>query len=322
MIARRRIAGAALFALAGCGETPPAGYPGYVEADYVRVAAPLSGTLAKLSVKRGDDVAAAAPLFALESAQEAAARAEAESRAHQAEATLADLEKAKRPPEIAAVRAQLAQAQAALRQSESDLDRTRKLVADKFLPPQQLDQATAKRDSDRARVAELNAQVALANMPARSDAIAAARADAKAAQDALAQAQWRLDQKTQTAPVAGLVFDTLYRTGEWVAAGAPVVSLLPPGNVKIRFYVPEPSLASVRSAMPVSVRCDGCGAPIAARITFIAPQAEYTPPVIYSRENRAKLVFLVEARPDVPNPALHPGLPVEVSVGAAPPTKR
>ena len=305
--------------LVGCSDAPPAGYPGYVEAEFVRVASPLAGSLASLSVKRGDRVAIDAPLFVLESAQEAAARAEASSRARQAAATLADLEKAKRPPEIAAVRAQLAQAQAAAKQSEADLVRTQKLVADKFFSPQQLDQAVAKRDGDRARVHELEAQVAVANLPARSDTIAAAQADAKAANDALAQAQWRLDQKTQTAPVAGLVNDTLYRPGEWVAAGAPVVSLLPPSNVKIRFYVPEPMLATLRQGAAVVARCDGCGSPVPARISFIAPQAEYTPPVIYSRENRAKLVFLVEARPDTPNPALHPGLPVEVSLSAAAP---
>ncbi len=303
--------------LCGCGDAPPAAYPGYVEADYVRVAAPLSGTLARLAVKKGDHVAPGAPLFVLESEQEAAARAEAEARVRQAQSALADLEKARRPPEIAAVRAQVAQAQASLKQSEADLDRARKLVADKFLPPQQLDQALAKRDSDRARVVELGAQLSLANLPARSDAIAAARSEVKAATDALAQAQWRVDQKTQTAPVGGLVNDTFYREGEWVAAGVPVASLLPPANVKIRFYVPEPSLASLRLGAPVSVRCDGCGASVAAKVSFIAPQAEYTPPVIYSRENRAKLVFLIEARPDAPTPALHPGLPVEVTLPGA-----
>jgi len=312
-----------LFAVAatigGCTPPPPAGFPGYVEADYVRVAAPLSGSLARLAVQKGDEVALGAALFALESEQERAARAEAEARLRQAEAALADLEKARRPPEIAAVRAQVAQAEAAARQSEADLERARKLVADKFLPPQKLDEALATRDRDRARVAELSAQVAVANLPARNDAIAAARADAKAASDALAQAQWRLDQKAQTAPAAGLVNDTLYRPGEWVAAGAPVVSLLPPGNVKIRFYVPEPALASLRPGGSVTVRCDGCAQSIAAKIGFIAPQAEYTPPVIYSRENRAKLVFLVEARPDTPSSALRPGLPVEVALGAATP---
>ncbi len=81
--------------------------------------------------------------------------------------------------------------------------------------------------------------------------------------------------------------------------------------MKIRFYVPETRLAALRVGDAVSVRCDGCGNAIPAKIRFIAPQAEYTPPVIYSRENRAKLVYLVEAWPDAPNPALHPGLPVE-----------
>jgi len=305
--------------ITACSPPPPAGFPGYVEADYVRVAAPLSGSLARLAVQKGDEVALGAALFALESEQERAARAEAEARLRQAEAALADLEKARRAPEIAAVRAQVTQAQAAARQSEADLARAQKLVADKFLPPQKLDEALATRDRDRARVAELSAQVAVANLPARNDAIAAARADAKAASDALAQAQWRVDQKAQTAPAAGLVSDTLYRPGEWVAAGAPVVSLLPPGNVKIRFYVPEPSLSSLRPGGRVTVRCDGCAQSIAAKIAFIAPQAEYTPPVIYSRENRAKLVFLVEARPDTPDAALRPGLPVEVALGDAAP---
>ena len=309
---------ACLLALGACRDAPPAGFPGYVEGEYVRVASPLAGTLAQLRVERGAQVAKDAPLFTLESEQERAARSEAQARVRQAQASLANLEKGRRPPEIAAVRAQLAQAQASLRQSEADLTRTQRLVADKFLPPQKRDEALATRDRDRARVAELAEQVRIANLPARSDEIAAANAEVNAATDALAQAQWRIDQKSQTAPAAGLVADTLYRPGEWVAAGAPVVSLLPPGNVKIRFYVPETMLATLRLGDTVRVRCDGCGGDIVATIRFIAPQAEYTPPVIYSRENRAKLVFLVEARPDTPNPALHPGLPVEVTRAAPP----
>jgi HlyD family secretion protein len=307
---------ACALALAGCGDRTPAGYPGYVEGEYVRVGAPLSGTLTQLAVERGVQIAQDAPLFTLESEQERSARAEAEARVRQAQSTLANLEKARRPPEIAAARAQLAQAQASLRQSEADLIRTEKLVADKFLPPQKRDESVATRDRDRARVAELSQQVQIANLPARSDEIAAATSEVKAASDALAQAQWRVTQKSQGAPVAGLVVDTLYRPGEWVPAGAPVVSLLPPANVKIRFYVPETTVSTLRLGDAVSVHCDGCGADIAAAIRFIAPQAEFTPPVIYSRENRANLVFLVEARPSTPNPALHPGLPVEVALAA------
>jgi len=214
---------ACALALAGCGDRTPAGYPGYVEGEYVRVGAPLSGTLTQLAVERGVQIAQDAPLFTLESEQERSARAEAEARVRQAQSTLANLEKARRPPEIAAARAQLAQAQASLRQSEADLIRTEKLVADKFLPPQKRDESLATRDRDRARVAELSQQVQIANLPARSDEIAAATSEVKAASDALAQAQWRVTQKSQGAPVAGLVVDTLYRPGEWVPAGAPVV---------------------------------------------------------------------------------------------------
>jgi HlyD family secretion protein len=310
----RLFALAAVTLLAACTDRPPAGFPGYVEAEFVRVASPLAGSLARLSVKRGDEVAANAPLFALESEQERAARAEAEARVAQAQASVANLEKARRPPEIAAAQAQLAQAQASLTQTEADLVRTQKLVAEKFLPPQKLDEAMAARNRDRARVAELQAQVQMTRMPARADEIAAARAELKAAGDALAQAQWRLDQKTQVAPAAATVFDTLYREGEWVGAGAPVVSLLPPGNVKVRFYVPESALATIRQGDVVRVRCDGCASEVDARISFISPSAEYTPPVIYSRENRAKLVFLVEARPATPQSFLRPGLPVEVTL--------
>ncbi|MDE2002250.1 MAG: HlyD family efflux transporter periplasmic adaptor subunit [Betaproteobacteria bacterium] len=320
MIVRREtsaVLAAAVLAIAGCSPDRAATYyPGYVEGEYVRVASPLSGTLIRLAVERGTQVAQGAPLFSLEDAQERAARSEAEARVRQAQATLADLEKGRRPPEVAAVRAQLAQAQASLVQSEADLARTRKLVADRFLPPQQQDAAVAARDRDRARVAELVAQLRVANLPARGDAIAAASAEVRAASDALSQAQWRIDQKSQAAPAAGLVDDTLYRPGEWVAAGAPVVSLLPPGNVKVRFFVPEAQLATIKAGDAVTVRCDGCAQDIAARVRFIAPQAEYTPPVIYSRESRSKLVYLVEARPEVPVAALHPGLPVEVTLAA------
>jgi HlyD family secretion protein len=307
---------ACALALAACNDRPPAGYPGYVEGEYVRVAAPLAGTLLELAVERGGEVASDAPLFTLESEQERAARAEAQARVAHAQATLANLEKGRRPQEIAAVQAQLAQAQASLRQSEADLSRTQKLVADKFLAPQKRDEALAARDRDRARVAELAHQVQIANLPARTDEIAAATAEVKAANDALAQAQWRVEQKTQKSPVAALVVDTLYRVGEWVPAGTPVVSLLPPNNVKVRFYVPETLVATLRLGDPVTVRCDGCGGDIPAKLRFIAAQAEFTPPVIYSRENRSNLVFLVEAKPDAPNPALHPGLPVEVAIAA------
>jgi HlyD family secretion protein len=162
-------------------------------------------------------------------------------------------------------------------------------------------------------VSELKAQLAAAKLAARPDEIRAAQAASAAAREALAQAEWRLDQKSSRAPRDAQVTDTLYVQGEWVAAGSPVVTLLPPTHTKVRFFIPETILGSIRVGQSVSVRCDGCGEPIAAQVSYISSQAEYTPPVIYSRENRAKLVFLVEARPAPAEAArLHPGQPVEV----------
>ena len=302
-----------VLALRACGEQAPTYYQGYAEAEYVRVALPFAGSLERLHVRRGTQVKAGDALFALERENEAAARREAEERLHNAEAQLANLQKSRRPSEIEAVRAQLGQAEAALKLSQAQLRRSEQLVAQNFISKDRLDEARSAQERDRARVAQLTADLATSRLAARADEIKAAQAAVAAAQATLEQADWKLGQKSATAPVAGLVADTLYVKGEWVPAGSPVVSLLPPQNVNVRFFVPESALGTLRIGQHVKVGCDGCAAPMAASVAFISPQAEFTPPVIYSKENRAKLVFLIEARP-APEDAvkLHPGQPVEV----------
>jgi len=177
------------------------------------------------------------------------------------------------------------------------------------------DSAKAARDRDHDKVVELGNALATLESGSRPDEIRAAEAQAAAAKQSLAQADWRLRQKSVASNVAGVVVDTLFVRGEWVPAGAPVVSLLPPANVKARFFVPESKLGAMKVGQGVKLACDACGAPIDAKVTFIAPQAEFTPPVIYSKDNRAKLVFLVEARPAEGDAArLHPGQPVDVSL--------
>jgi HlyD family secretion protein len=111
------------------------------------------------------------------------------------------------------------------------------------------------------------------------------------------------------------VQDVFLRPGEWVAAGQPVLALLPPAHRKARFYVPQSALGGLTLEAPVQLHCDGCGAAIPARISFIANGPEYTPPVIYSAQQRDKLVFLVEARPVNAADAerLHPGQPLDVT---------
>ena len=313
MNTRRLLVIALLAAAAGCDSPKNDTLQGYAEGEYVRVGAPYAGTLVRLDVQRGSSVPAGAPLFALEAENESAARREAEDRLGTAQAQLENLQKGRRPTEIDAVRAQLAQAQAAAAFSAAELGRQDDLLAKGFATRQQLEEARTALARDRARVEELQAQVATARLPARPDEIRAAQAQASAAKAALDQADWRLRQRTAISTVSGLVTDTLFVRGEWVGAGQPVVTLLPPENLKARFFVPEPRLGSVKLGQSVELRCDGCGDPIRATVTWIAPQPEYTPPVIYSRESRAKLVFLVEAKPSpADGTRLKPGQPLDV----------
>ena len=309
---------AAVLAVAGCGPDSARPLQGYVEGEYVRVAAPFAGTLSELSVKRGDQVAAAAPLFALERENESAARREAGERLAAAEARLANLRSGKRPPEVETATEQLQQARAMRELSAANVTRQQQLFASGFISGAALDDARAQARRDDARVKELEAVVATAKMPARADEIRAAEAEARAAREVVAQSAWRLAQRAVAAPAAGLVHDTYYVIGDWVPAGSPVASVLPPGNVKVRFYVAETALGRLKRGQTLTVTCDGCAGPVAATIVFIADRAEFTPPVLYSKENRSKLVYLVEARPAPADAAkLHPGQPVDVTLPAS-----
>ena len=190
-----------------------------------------------------------------------------------------------------------------------------------FVSAARSDNLRAAQAQSSARLDELEAQLRVAQLPARVDERAAAAADTDAARQSLRQSAWREAQKSRTAPAAGLVADTFFRVGESVQAGQPVLALLPPGNVKARFFVPESAVGHLQLGAAVQIVCDGCAAPIPARISFISNRAEYTPPVIYSNAQRAKLVFLVEARPSpVDGARLKPGQPVDVvpATGATP----
>jgi HlyD family secretion protein len=299
--------------LGGCGDKQPPSLQGYVEGEYVRVAAPFAGTLLSLDTQRGAQVQPGAALFSLEAESEDAARREAQERARKAAAVVEDLKKGKRPTEIESSQAQLAQAEVAAGLSEKEWRRQLDLVSKGFVSQSRADEAKAARDRDANRVRELQNDLATVKAGARPDEIRAAEAEAAAAKEALAQADWKLRQKSVASTVAGTVSDTLFTKGEFVPAGSPVVSILPPANVKVRFFVPETKLGAVKIGQKVSLACDGCGNAIEGTVSFIAQQAEFTPPVIYSRDNRAKLVFLVEAKPAASDATrLHPGQPVDV----------
>jgi len=301
--------------LAGCGDKPPVGWTGYAEAELVYIAPPVAGRLTHLAVRSGEAVAAGQALFELDATPELAADAEARARVQSAQAQAQDTDKGRRAPELAVTRAQLDQARAAERLASIDLTRQQELLAQGFVARSRVDDAATTLAQARAHVVELDAAVQVARLPARDDARTAARALADAAQSGRAQTAWRVEQKRQSAPMPARVQDVFMRPGEWVGAGQPVLALLPPANRKARFYVPQSAVGGLKLDAAVNLRCDGCGAAIPARISFIAAGPEYTPPVIYSNQQRDKLVFLVEARPVNAADAerLHPGQPLDVS---------
>ena len=307
--------------VAGCHRPAAPGWSGYVEGEYVYVSSALGGTLSQLNVRAGDQATKDAPLFALEAENEQAARLEADARLVRAKAQLANTDKGKRADEISVIRAQIEQANAQAKLTTADLVREEQLVQQGFVSVARRDNLRTAQAQSQARLQELAAQLRVAQLPARVDERAAAAADTEAARQSVRQSAWREAQKSRTAPASGLVADTFFRVGESVSAGQPVLALLPPGNVKARFFVPEAVVGQLQLGAAVNIVCDGCAAPIAARISFISNRAEYTPPVIYSNAQRAKLVFLVEARPSPADGArLKPGQPVDVVpvIGSAP----
>ena len=303
--------------LAGCsGDSGQ--LQGWVEGEYVLVAAPLAGQLTSLDVRRGQQVEAGAPLYGLESVYEQSAVIEAEQNLLKAERALTDLGKGRRPSELAAINAQLREARSGMDFALKDYERKKKLFAEQTISQDELDRSRTEYDRTRQAVNRIQAELATARLGGRSDEVAGAEASVEAARAKLEQARWSLGQKQQAAPVAGLVFDTFYEQGEWVGAGMPVVSLLPPGNIKIIFYVPEPLAGTLAPGRIVEISFDGGGAPVPATVSFVQPRAEFTPPVIYSSQNRAKLVYLVEARPEPGHEAeLRVGQPVDVSLANA-----
>lgn len=303
----------ALTALAGCSHQDAPSYQGYVEGEFVYLSSSQAGTLTQLAVTRGQTVGSGISVFTLESGSETAALNQARQQLASARAQLHDIQTGKRPVEIDVTKAQLAQASANARKAALQLTRDEAQFSAGGISRAQLDDSRANAESTAAQVRELSLQIDVARLPGRQQQISAQSAQVEAAQAAVAQAQWKLDQKQVTAPAQGRVYDTLFRVGEWVAAGSPVVQMLPPQNVKVRFFVPETVAGALQPGRALTIHCDGCAADVSAKITYVSNEAEYTPPVIYSNERRSKLVYLVEAHPAVADAEkLRPGQPVAV----------
>ena len=305
--------------VSGCGDPQTNEFPGYMEAHLVLIGSEQAGRVETLSVEEGDRVEKDAPIFTLESTEQEAEVAAAKARVAEAEARLADAKQhMQRPGEIDVLEAALAQAKAMLVQSNLTLDRTQKLFDKHWVSQAQLDDAQAQHDRNEAAVAEAEKRIAAAKLPNRSDLIDAAAASVETSRHSLEQAEKALAKRKVFAPAAGTIEEVYFRPGEVVNAGQAVVALLPPGNLKVRFFVQEPVRAALHLDQTVSVTCDGCKGELTTKISFIARDAEFTPPVIFSREQREKLVFLVEARPMEATANLTAGQPVTVSLAGEP----
>jgi len=291
--------------------------PGYMEADLVLVGSEQGGRIATLDVQEGDHVKTGDPIFTLESSEQEAAVAAAKSRVTEAEARLADAEaEVQRPREIEVLQSALTRAQAMLKQSSLNLDRIQALYDKGWVSKAQLDDAVAQHDSNHAAVAEAEKRIEAAKLPGRSGVIDQAAASVTEARHALDEAEKNLAKRQVFAPTNGSIEEVYFRPGEVVNAGQGVVALLPPGNLKARFFVSELDRAKLRVGEIVKISCDGCPPGLTARINFIARDAEFTPPVIFSEEQRKKLVFLVEARPQDEAAELTAGQPITVTLGS------
>lgn len=300
--------------LAGCSKSSDPYYLGYVEGEYVYLSTPVSGYLKTIKVTRGSHADAKSIAFAVDDEQEVQALNEMKARVTSAQERLQNLTASRRPQEISTAEAQLQSAEAALRLSDAQLKSQDALAEKGFVSELGLDAARTAHARDRALAEAARQQLDMyRNALGRPDELSGAKADVHAAQAQLEQKRWLVDNKKVLIPAAGVITETYYQAGEWVPAGQPVVSLLPDDKRRIRFFVPETLISSLRMGQSVEAVCDGCNAPMLAKISFISAQAEYTPPVIYSQGSREKLVFRVEARPDAPDVSqLRPGLPVEV----------
>lgn len=262
----------ALLLVAGCARKQDNAWLGYGEGDYAFVSAPQAGWMTNLAIERGQTVRDGELLFTLDTAEQQASRDQAEATLQQA-------------------RASLTQEQANFNYMQTELARQNRLMEAHAGTQEAFDQAENNAKQSSARIAQLQSQIG--QMEA-----------------SLSGAAYNLAQRRIVALTEGPVQDIFFRPGEYVPSSTPVISILPPANIYVRFFVPETQLANVRLGQKVKITCDGCK-PMEATVTFIASQEEYTPPVIFSVGNREKLVFKVEARAKGGIP-VHPGQPVDV----------
>lgn len=286
---------------------------GYVEGQLTYLSSPSDGRLDQLNVGRGQQVKKGDFLYSLESLPESAEANSASAVINQANANLKDLLYGKRPPEIEAVESQIKEVKARIEFLSKEQQRYKILVEKSAVERERYDQTVQDLAVANAQLKQMQANLSTAKLPARTDAIKAAEATLSSTQAQYDKANWALNEKTIYAQGEALVFDTYYKIGERIPANHPVLSLLFPRDIIAVFFVPETQLATIQLNQKISINCDSCKKPYEGVIKFISPQAEYTPPVIYSNAARSKLVYRVEATIHFENRSWpHPGQPIDI----------
>jgi HlyD family secretion protein len=307
------LTGLVAIVIPGFGATPAPSWNGYVEADYVYVAVAGTGTIEAIPVHEGETVARGQVLLTLDATQHEALLAAAEARVAAAEANLMNLTTGSRDDEIEVIRASLEKAEADRNLARDASTRSGKLFGEGLITEARLEQDRATLASAEAAVCQFEAQLKVAELPARDAQQWQAEANLAAAEAEAEKARADLSDRRVVAPVAGTVDRLYFDAGEIAVAGAPLVALLPEGALKVRFYVAEAEWPSLSLGDAVIVSCDGCGeGGLTARLSYFASEPQFTPPVIYSREERSRLTFLAEATLD-PGAKLLPGQPVTVA---------
>ncbi|MYM56940.1 HlyD family secretion protein [Thalassovita mangrovi] len=296
---------------------PPAPYAsGYVEGEFTLVAPVETAQIRDIAVVRGDRVPPGQVMVEMERRDAEIALAQADANLAQARSQLANLLEGARREEIEVIEATLASAKVQAEEAERSRERMTQLAERGVVTDAQRDDAVTAAQVAQAAVAQVSAELAVARLPARPQAIAQAEAAVAAAEAARDQVSWRLEQRSLSLPETVTVVDVIRQQGEIAGPSAPVLSVLADGAVKLRFYVPEASLSQIAVGDLMAVACDGCDAGLQAKISYISNEPEFTPPELYSVQNRQKLVYLVEARP-ANGSDLNPGQIVDVALPGA-----
>lgn len=286
---------------------------GYVEGDYVYYAAGTAGILKAVYVEKGQQASTGAALFALDDTSLKSAVTSAQAKILVEQNKLYDLEKGQRPEQINVIIKQIEQAKTSYRNAQQEFSRTKTLLNQGVISRSYYDQQETSLKTSKIYIEQLSAQLRAMFLESQTDKKNALSNIAIAKQQ-LIQAEKQLQESAPVANAAGRVEDIFFKPGEFIQAGTPVLSLLSPENIRVRFFVPQANLAQFALGNEVKISCDGCNKIIPAKVTYISSQGEYTPPEIYSAEFRKKLVFMVEATPLNFDPDLRPGLPVDINL--------